>query len=408
MVDRSTRIVMGKDQSTYTTPVPNVRRKDTLPSSNVEQFTTIETKGKNGVNALLSAFSMMETPKIAQKREQERPQCNGVTSEKDLTISRKTPSNNTKVLRDISNQNNSSSQTERIEKSVDIDHPNERTLSMKPSGNDSLPMEPTGKDLLPKSHAVRMEKAFAAMNRIHQNPLKLSKEKHTITIEKGIPDRLESNRDLKRQRIDILGLNLLCEATNLLDHDKNQSSENDQMLLSARMVGASSEPPSATAAVSKKNYGCNCPKSNCIKLYCECFANSQFCSTSCKCNKCKNTSSNDGRAGARTLAIQSILARNPHAFREDKSELQKRFTEATTVTCRCVKSRCLKLYCDCFQSSELCNESCLCIKCLNTEAESGDHGERTMARNICLLKRADAFALKRKESGTGCKCKTNR
>jgi hypothetical protein len=48
------------------------------------------------------------------------------------------------------------------------------------------------------------------------------------------------------------------------------------------------------------------------------------------------------------------------------------------------------------------------VNCLNTEAESGENGERTLARNICLIKRADAFDVKTKETGNGCKCKTNR
>jgi len=32
---------------------------------------------------------------------------------------------------------------------------------------------------------------------------------------------------------------------------------------------------------------CNCTKSQCLKLYCECFANGEFCNN-CNCNNCAN------------------------------------------------------------------------------------------------------------------------
>eukprot|EP00300_Choanocystis_sp_HF-7_P012914 c18084_g1_i4.p1 GENE.c18084_g1_i4~~c18084_g1_i4.p1 ORF type:complete len:335 (+),score=47.56 c18084_g1_i4:54-1058(+) len=34
---------------------------------------------------------------------------------------------------------------------------------------------------------------------------------------------------------------------------------------------------------------CNCKRSRCIKLYCECFAAEQLCTSQCKCHQCLNT-----------------------------------------------------------------------------------------------------------------------
>ena len=99
--------------------------------------------------------------------------------------------------------------------------------------------------------------------------------------------------------------------------------------------------------------------------------------------KCKNTDMESGPNGERTRAIQNILARNPHAFRKDKP-IQEQNPDVGPV-CRCVKSQCLKLYCDCFQSGKVCGPHCMCIKCLNTEAESGPNGRRTAARDLCLV-----------------------
>ena len=40
-------------------------------------------------------------------------------------------------------------------------------------------------------------------------------------------------------------------------------------------------------------------------------------------------------------------------------------THAGTVTCNCRKSRCLKLFCECFAAKRLCSKSCSCMGCDN-------------------------------------------
>jgi hypothetical protein len=59
---------------------------------------------------------------------------------------------------------------------------------------------------------------------------------------------------------------------------------------------------------------CNCRKSRCLKLYCQCFASKMTCSPSCRCVSCCNIPSMEN---VRKEAFQLIEQRNPYAF-EDK------------------------------------------------------------------------------------------
>jgi hypothetical protein len=149
--------------------------------------------------------------------------------------------------------------------------------------------------------------------------------------------------------------------------------------------------------------GCSCPRSNCIKLYCDCFKAGRRCAEFCSCINCKNT---EATQVERTQAIKNILARNPRAFTGGKREAVPR--APGDIVCNCLKSRCLKLYCDCFHNGRTCNEACACVQCLNIEAESGEGGRRKLAMQQALEKRPDAFVIKAKEVGSGCACKNNR
>jgi hypothetical protein len=37
------------------------------------------------------------------------------------------------------------------------------------------------------------------------------------------------------------------------------------------------------------------------------------------------------------------------------------------MKCHCKKSKCLKLYCECFSSQGVCNDTCECVDCFNKE-----------------------------------------
>jgi len=89
------------------------------------------------------------------------------------------------------------------------------------------------------------------------------------------------------------------------------TSYEQSMVQASRII----DQPSAQTTTSQNHKPCNCRKSRCLKLYCECFANNRFCGPQCACCSCNNAVSYDS---VRLQAKQQILMRNPHAFRRSK------------------------------------------------------------------------------------------
>ncbi|XP_059048709.1 protein lin-54 homolog isoform X1 [Achroia grisella] len=111
---------------------------------------------------------------------------------------------------------------------------------------------------------------------------------------------------------------------------------------------------------------CNCTKSQCLKLYCDCFANGEFCNR-CNCNNCHNNLENEE---LRQKAIRACLDRNPNAFRP---KIGKSKTAGPEIIrrhnkgCNCKRSGCLKNYCECYEAKIACTSMCKCVGCRNVE-----------------------------------------
>jgi hypothetical protein len=88
--------------------------------------------------------------------------------------------------------------------------------------------------------------------------------------------------------------------------------------------------------------GCTCKKTNCLKLYCQCFAIKIYCGNNCRCSDCFNLPNYEGK---RQDAMATITSRNPVAFTAKYKKDKVVDMPAHRLGCKCRKSACLKKVC---------------------------------------------------------------
>nr|CAH8869552.1 unnamed protein product [Trichobilharzia regenti] len=126
-------------------------------------------------------------------------------------------------------------------------------------------------------------------------------------------------------------------------------------------VGGQGQLGGPLSSLANSRKPCNCTKSHCLKLYCECFAQGQLCQN-CNCHNCMNNLAYEEERGR---AIKMTLERNPTAFHPKigRGEGERKHTKG----CNCKRSGCLKNYCECYEAKISCSDLCRCQGCRNTE-----------------------------------------
>ena len=146
-----------------------------------------------------------------------------------------------------------------------------------------------------------------------------------------------------------------------------------------------------------KRTNCTCQKSKCLKKYCSCFAEQRVCGSECACVDCDNKNISWPCKGAcggelsakckaclrvnglyyRAMKKEMNLYVAPfHANNEDAPErvFTQIFDKKTNLVkyntgCKCIQSKCIKLYCDCYRNVSFCGPMCFCKSCHNQRPE---------------------------------------
>ena len=135
-------------------------------------------------------------------------------------------------------------------------------------------------------------------------------------------------------------------------------------MFTSSVTSAGATPENFTEEARRKP--CNCTRSQCLKLYCDCFANGEFCNN-CNCVSCCNNLEHEE---TRQRAIRLCLDRNPNAFHPKIGQNTHQGGDGErkhTKGCCCKRSGCLKNYCECYEAKILCSDRCKCIGCKNFE-----------------------------------------
>lgn len=103
---------------------------------------------------------------------------------------------------------------------------------------------------------------------------------------------------------------------------------------------------------------CSCTKTKCLKKYCECLTNNQYCNEKCTCVDCHNNR---------------------------EHEAYGHYNISQSNMCTCTKSFCNKKYCECYKANRFCSINCRCINCYNKQEYTNAMKSISLKNNLDFI-----------------------
>ncbi|XP_075253366.1 protein lin-54 homolog [Convolutriloba macropyga] len=214
----------------------------------------------------------------------------------------------------------------------------------------------TAANLLPSGTQQIRSNSFQATSSEQTSSATLSQRSNSSTVT-ALPLAYQRNKEIASH-----GLQKMIVTQNTRPESKDTPPEHSQSKY--QYTSASKQ---LWESIGGKKKSCSCARSLCLKLYCECFANGEFC-FSCNCTNCYNTLENDFE---RNEAIRAILNRNPNAFHPKVGKVTFSEEKSHYKGCNCKKTNCIKNYCECYEAKILCTNLCKCVDCFNCQERAG-------------------------------------
>jgi hypothetical protein len=145
------------------------------------------------------------------------------------------------------------------------------------------------------------------------------------------------------------------------NNPSNNINNSDTIKDNKKYVFVSKKQNDSSLAGQYKRNCCSCNKSHCLKLYCDCFKKSEYC-TSCSCDSCFN---NKEYEFLRQASVSHLKHKSKNAFKKKVILDSDNNIIKHIKGCNCKNSSCMKGYCECHQHGVKCSPSCKCKNCYN-------------------------------------------
>lgn len=172
----------------------------------------------------------------------------------------------------------------------------------------------------------------------------------------------------------------ICHEENRLVIEQVNGQQSGEQKLDVLPPGASLAKPPRRTGEKKESSKCNCKKTKCLRLYCDCFSKGRVCTEDCNCQNCDNL---EEKSEIRSKIMKATRERNPLAFRPKIKSYENSNAKLHSRGCICKKTECIRNYCECFKAGLACTRLCKCRDCKNEKLELADYEVRLYYEKNC-------------------------